>query len=653
MKKNISLLIATLLFFGTVQAQISWNTFLGGSGYDVGYEIDMDADGNIYIAGSGNNPWGSPIRAHQGGVSDAFVAKLSGNGTLIWLTFLGGPGEDIGHSIVVDRADGSVYITGQSREPWGSSTWVEPYHGQWDGFVAKLNSNGVLQWNSFVGGQFTNESAYGITLSGSTLYLTGGANFQCFIGKMNTNGNLLGYDLFGSNDLIGFEVKLSPGGILYVFGRATTSLNTSSWWGSPVENYHGGNDAFLAAFNINTVFGGGANHGMLWYTFLGCSGNDWGYGLCVDENDNAYVSGLSGCTWGSPVSIFTSGEDAFLAKYNSSGARQWNTFLGSYPGMFEWSTCVNLGSDGIVYMSGSFFNGPFVAQYNRDNGARLCLNNYAPNTGGGARDLVYKNGIVYTVGESYVSWGSPIDPHKGNADISVFKIGACDITASAGTDEHIYIGYSPNQCITKTAAVTGGTGPFIYNWTLSRALLPGESISGVNTASVTLCLTDTAELCITVTGDNCCSSSDCAMIFVEDVRCGSGNNQKVFICHNGNTICVDANAVPAHLAHGDYVGPCGSSFAIPEIIKISKNDEPALSVYPNPGNGKFTVTLNLTEGNINDGILRVINSNGKVVKQRSVNHQSRIQMEINIPGIYIMQFTSNDRVITRKFVVVQ
>jgi len=31
---------------------------------------------------------------------------------------------------------------------------------------------------------------------------------------------------------------------------------------------------------------------------------------------------------------------------------------------------------------------------------------------------------------------------------------------------------------------------------------------------------------------------------------------KVTICHNGHTIVVDLHAVPAHLAHGDTLGPC-------------------------------------------------------------------------------------------------
>ena len=44
---------------------------------------------------------------------------------------------------------------------------------------------------------------------------------------------------------------------------------------------------------------------------------------------------------------------------------------------------------------------------------------------------------------------------------------------------------------------------------------------------------------------------------MEEWQCA---NNKVFLCHQGELICVNQNAVQAHLAHGDFLGPCQAVF---------------------------------------------------------------------------------------------
>src|SRR5439155_638026 len=91
--------------------------------------------GNVYVTGYSTATWGSPVRAYSSGI-DAFAAKLDSSGNLTWNTFLGGSGTDLGKGIAVDGS-GNVYVAGYSNASWGSP--VRAYISSFfDAFVAKI-----------------------------------------------------------------------------------------------------------------------------------------------------------------------------------------------------------------------------------------------------------------------------------------------------------------------------------------------------------------------------------------------------------------------------------------------------------------------------------------------------------------------------------
>ena len=93
------------------------STYLGGSGWDYGYGIAVDAAGSAYVTGvtsSTDFPTASPLQAANGGgvEGDAFVTKLDPTGSaLVYSTYLGGSGDEDGRGIAVDAA-GAAYVTG-------------------------------------------------------------------------------------------------------------------------------------------------------------------------------------------------------------------------------------------------------------------------------------------------------------------------------------------------------------------------------------------------------------------------------------------------------------------------------------------------------------------------------------------------------------
>ena len=93
-----------------------YSTYLGGSNIDSGFGIAVDSAGNAYVTG---NTYSSDFpttpgafQTNYGGNRDAFVTKINPTGSaLVYSTYLGGSGEDLGFGIAVDSA-GNAYVTG-------------------------------------------------------------------------------------------------------------------------------------------------------------------------------------------------------------------------------------------------------------------------------------------------------------------------------------------------------------------------------------------------------------------------------------------------------------------------------------------------------------------------------------------------------------
>jgi len=301
---------------------LSWYTYLGGgggdNGTDKGYGIAVDGSGNVYVAGTSTASWGTPRRSPIG-VYNAFAAKLDGSGTLIWNTFLGGIQGNEGYGIAVDGS-GDVYVAGFSHFPWG--TPVRAFGGVLsEAFAARLNGNsGDLIWNTFLGGNGW-DRAHAIAVDGSgKVYVTGYSEFtwgtpvqpltlhDAFAAKLDGSGNLIWNTFLGGNAASvpspwdqGNGIAVDSSGNVYVAGYSNAT------WGSPKRPYAGGpDDAFAAKLDGSGVYQS--------HTFLGGTGTDRGRGIAVDSSGNAYVAGYSSTTWGSPVRAYSGSNDAFVAR---------------------------------------------------------------------------------------------------------------------------------------------------------------------------------------------------------------------------------------------------------------------------------------------------------------------------------------------------
>jgi sugar lactone lactonase YvrE len=264
----------------------AYSTLLGGSNIDYGESIAVDTSGNAYVTGYASSvdfpTTVGAFQANLGGGSDAFVTVLNPTGSgLLYSTFLGGTANDEGFSIAVDSL-GKAYLTGvtaSSNFPTTKGAFQTTFGGgNTDAFIVKLDptqsGSASLLYSTFLGG-------------------SGDENFQNFL-----------------RDILAVD----GAGNAYVTGT-TTSTNFPT--ANPIQATPGGGfDAYVAKLNA-------AGSGLIYSTYLGGSGDDFGRGIAVDSSRNVYVTGQTSSanfpiTSNAFQAVFGGSTDAFVTKIASA-----------------------------------------------------------------------------------------------------------------------------------------------------------------------------------------------------------------------------------------------------------------------------------------------------------------------------------------------
>lgn len=122
---------------------LEYSSYLGGSAYQEGWGIGVDAHGNVTIAGftqSSNFPTRMPLQANREGSGSAFVATIEAAGeVLLFSTYLGGNGEDFARDLTVD-AQGDLHAVGytQSTTFPTKEAFQEEQPGARSAFISKI-----------------------------------------------------------------------------------------------------------------------------------------------------------------------------------------------------------------------------------------------------------------------------------------------------------------------------------------------------------------------------------------------------------------------------------------------------------------------------------------------------------------------------------
>ncbi len=145
---------------------VVWVRGAGGLGTDVGQNIAVDSAGNSYITGVFEKvgTFGT-LEVSSRGFRDVFAARLDAAGTFVWAASGGGSGLDQGVGLSLDKA-GNTYITGvfQSSSATFGSVTLKRAGGE-DAFVARVNKKGAFDWAVAAGGTYL-EGGNGVVMGG-------------------------------------------------------------------------------------------------------------------------------------------------------------------------------------------------------------------------------------------------------------------------------------------------------------------------------------------------------------------------------------------------------------------------------------------------------------------------------------------------------
>jgi uncharacterized protein (TIGR03437 family) len=267
-----------------------YSTYFGGSQDDAALALAVDSTGAAFLTGitlSRNFPItpgalqstfkgsGGNLAPDRGAglqspptpmavTGDAFVAKFSPAGALVFSTYLGGSLDDIGAAIALDSS-GNIYVTGATLSadfPVTAGAYQTSYRG------TDKNSQYIL--------------------------VTGDA----FVTKIDPTGTKLLYSTYlgGSRDEMGLAIAVDAAGAAYVTGF-TSSTNFPTTAGAYSRTYKGppknsdilnfmSGDVFVAKINS-------AGSQLVFSTLIGGVNDDGGSGIALDPLGNIFVSGFT------------------------------------------------------------------------------------------------------------------------------------------------------------------------------------------------------------------------------------------------------------------------------------------------------------------------------------------------------------------------
>ncbi|MEO8087136.1 MAG: SBBP repeat-containing protein [Bacteroidota bacterium] len=550
------------------------------------------------------------------------LSQQTNSQNLLWAKQMSGTGSDIAFSSAVD-ASGNIYTTGffhgiADFDP-GPGTFNMTSNGGQEIFISKLDASGNFVWAKQIGSTGDDFGDLIVLDANANVYITGTfeniADFDpgtgvnnltslgtenAFILKLDSSGNFIFVKQMGGTGItVPYYIALDGSGYIYTTGRFDGTADFDPGIGTYNFFSFGSEDIFVSKLDASGNF--------IWAKQMGGTGDDWSLSIAIDAIGNVYTTGyfqnIADFDPGTGVYNFTFNGvyDIFISKLDASGNFIWAKQMGGLS--YDRGLAIVLDANANVYSTGLFrgtvdfdpgsgtFNMTAVGGPSNEDIYVSKLDSsgnfmWAKQMGGIGIDIgraiaVDTHGNVYTTG-----W------FQGIADFDP-GIGTYNLTSDTASEDIFVTKLDPSGNFL-SAVKMGGAGYDAGN---------GIFIDGIGNVYIAGQFQDTANF-----------------------NTGSGINN--LVSTGSDDICVvklDSSAVTA----------------IAEI----KNSFNTISVFPNPGAGKFSIT----NSNIISEI-KITNTLGQLIYQTKPN-EKYFSLQIDEVGIYFIQITANKQTTTKKLIV--
>ena len=475
----------------------SWMKGFGNTDSEYVSDVAVDAFGNIYLAGSFTGSISVDGQSvTSSGSTDFYVAKLTPEGSVLWLKSGGSSAVEEANAIAVD-ASGNVFVAGMSNNNTSFDGNSYPSLGGKDGFLLKLDTDGNFVFVRTIG-CFNDDNAYDVAVDGSNnVIVTGYFNYalqvsstslfqtakganDAFIVKFDNDGTFLWTIPYASSAHdYGRRVACDNAGNIYLAGEFKGTVNMGG------SNLQSPNDinVYVAKFN--------PSGDVQWAAQRGASGDDEVKALGVTSAGDVYLA------------YKQSNTNPYIAKYSASGISQGtiaysgsgtldiadilcdvngNVYIaGNYSGTIEFgssaSTSSGSGCDFFIvrYGSDGLINMRIFGNQNNANYIKSIAIDYANN-------VVAGGGFA-----SSITMNSDTETSNGQDDALLIKF---ERYMSFGNSEVSSAGCSASN-MSASIDVEGGIAPYMYYWSNGST---SQSLSGVAAGTYTLTVVD---------GDHC------------------------------------------------------------------------------------------------------------------------------------------------------